>query len=114
MSRTRYVYTRGGVPLPEPIEVGEDYADTSGERQPVFTDRYMEGTRATDGTDISSRGKRRAYMQAHGLADADDFKGTWAKAAKEREAFYTGNYDRAGRREDIARALYRSKTGSKR
>lgn len=40
---------------------------------------------ATDGTDLSSRRKHREYMAHHGLAMADDFKGSWARAAAERE-----------------------------
>jgi len=83
MSRRRWTYTMGGVPLPEPVEVSEDFQSTS-ERQPVFTDRYMEGLRATDGTDISTRAKRRAYMEANGLADCSDFKQHWKKAEEER------------------------------
>lgn len=55
-------------------------------RVPVVTDRHYEGVRATDGTDIGSRAKRREYMHRHGLADADDFKGQWAKTAQARKA----------------------------
>ena len=73
---------------------------------PVVTDRYMEGVQATDGTDIGSRAKRRAYMQAHGLADADDFKGVWAKSAEERAARQAGVLDSAERREVIGRTAY--------
>lgn len=72
MTRRRYAYTMGGRPLPEPVEVSEDYHGGD-ERQPVFTDRHHEGNRAPDGTDIGSRSKRRAWMQATGSADASDF-----------------------------------------
>lgn len=105
MSRRRWLYTVGGRPLETPVEVSEDYVPPDSDRAPVFTDRYMEGARATDGTDIGSRQKRRAYMQAHGLADADDYKGVWAKAAEQRAAFYGGRHDTEARREAIARAL---------
>src|SRR5512145_1143689 len=40
---------------------------------PIMVDRFYEGSRATDGTDIGSRRKHRAYMKAHGLAPADDY-----------------------------------------
>lgn len=106
MTRRRWLYTEGGRPLPEPIEVGEESEDTSG-RMPVFTDRYMEGMRATDGADISSRQRRAEYMRRNNLADADDFKGTWARAAEQRAAFYGAKgHDRTARREAIGRALY--------
>lgn len=106
MSRRRWLYTMGGRPLEAPVEVSEDYVPPDAERAPVYTDRYMEGVTAPDGTDIGSRAKRRAYMQAHGLADADDYKETWAKAAQQRAAFYSGNHDREARREAVARALH--------
>lgn len=105
MSRRRWLYTSGGAPLPEPMEVSEDYVPPDSEKAPVFTDRYMEGVKAPDGTDIGSRAKRRAYMQANGLADADDYKGVWAKAAKEREAFFSGQHDTQARREAVAQAI---------
>ncbi|WFG54186.1 hypothetical protein Mx9_p79 [Myxococcus phage Mx9] len=107
VSRRRFVYR----PNPETgrveaVEVTPDYQSVE-ERQPVYTDRYMEGDRATDGTDIGSRTKRRAYMQANGLADADDFKGVWDKAEKQRADFFQGRHDTQARRQDIARAIER-------
>ena len=55
-------------------------------------DRHYDGLRAPDGTDISSRTKHREYMKANNLTVMDDFKGTWAKAQKEREAYRTGTH----------------------
>lgn len=67
----------------------------------VVSDLYMDGIRTADtGIDIGSRAKRRAYMQENGLADFDDFKGTWDKAEKERAA------PDPTMREDIERAFY--------
>lgn len=110
MSRRRWVYTQGGRPLPEPIEVTADWSDAPQVHAPV-TDLYMDGARATDGTDIGSRAKRRAYMKANNLADSDDFKEAWAKAAKEREeAFREGPKDPT-RREDVARAIAQVRRG---
>lgn len=51
----------------------------------VVTDRYMEGVRAEDGTDISSRQKRAEYMRRNGLADAADYRQHHAERPK-REA----------------------------
>lgn len=89
MSRRRWVYTEGGKPLPEPVEVSQDFQRYA-ERLPVVTDLYMDGTVATDGTDIGTRAKRRAYMKERGLADAADYKQHWEKKAAEREAFRRG------------------------
>jgi hypothetical protein len=47
-------------------------------------DRHYDGLRASDGTDISTRTKHREYMKRNGLTIADDFKGEWAKAERER------------------------------
>lgn len=73
-------------------------------RVPVFTDLYMDGAVATDGTDIGSRAKRRAYMQVNNLADFDDFKGTWERADKERREGSPQSYREL--REAVGRAAY--------
>jgi hypothetical protein len=106
MTRRRYVWDDEAKQL---VEVGEEWSDTPRGNAGPVTDLYMEGVRATDGTDIGSRKKRRAYMKANNLADADDFKGTWEKAAKEREAIRQGSD--SSRREAIARALETYKPG---
>lgn len=62
----------------------------SGLANALAGDRHYEGLRAPDGTDISSRTKHREYMKRTGLTTADDFKGVWQKAAKEREEFFSG------------------------
>lgn len=84
----------------------EDLGDDTGHHDvavvPVVTDRYMEGVRATDGADIGSRSKRREYMKALGLADADDFSDSFrAKVRQERE-----QQDTQERREVLGRAAY--------
>ena len=53
-------------------------------------DRHYDGLRASDGTDISTRSKHQAYMKANNLTIADDFKDVWAKARKDKDAYYTG------------------------
>jgi hypothetical protein len=58
-----------------------------------------------DGTVIDSKAKHRAYMRKHGLTTVDDFKGTWENARKERDNFYTGNWGKRERREDLARVI---------
>lgn len=106
--RRRFVYRpnpEGGVDC---IEVTPDYQSTA-ERMPVFTDRHLEGQRASDGTDIGSRGKRKEWMQRNGLADAADFTETWARAEAQRADFYEGRHDTKARREDVARAVYQLK-----
>src|SRR5688500_10932626 len=62
-------------------------------RTMVVSDLYMDGARATDGTDIGSRRKRREYMRENGLADADDYKQSWQKASAERAAALRGDVD---------------------
>lgn len=105
MSRRRYAYTRGGVPLPEPVEVPDDF-QSAAERMPIFGDGYMDGTRSPlDGADIGSRTKRREYMKLRGLADASDYSGTWEKAAQHRAAIQTGAVDKSERRAQVARAM---------
>jgi hypothetical protein len=66
-------------------------------------DRHYDGLQATDGTDISTRAKHRAYMKERGLTTVDDFAGTWKKQAAEREARMTGTD--STRKADIAAAI---------
>lgn len=104
----KFVY-RPGHPRASPrgFVAVEDLGDDRGVSDvvpvPVMTDRYMEGVQATDGTDIGSRRKRRDYMRANNLCDADDFKGVWRAARKERESIGQPNRER---REQVGRALY--------
>jgi hypothetical protein len=104
MTRRRWTYTMGGNPLSEPIEVTEDF-QAAPERSGalVMVDRFMEGDRATDGTDIGSRAKRRQYMQAHGLADVSDFTEHWKKAEAERNNLSRGKAERV---ESIRKAFH--------
>ena len=71
------------------LDLGDEAPQDQGRSGDNFMiDRWMEGaTSPVDGSDIGSRAKRREHMKAHGLVDANDFKGEWAAKAKEREAF---------------------------
>ena len=113
MTRRRFLYTDGGRPLDEPVEVTPDY-ERYDAKQPVFTDRHHEGQRAPDGTDIGSRRKRAEYMRLNGLADADDFKGSWVKARQERDNFFTGKGGASREiRETVGRAAYELQRGKR-
>jgi hypothetical protein len=66
-------------------EVPLDYQSGDEIRQvAIMGDRHYSGLRASDGADISSRAKHKAYMKRTGLTTADDFKETWHKAEKQR------------------------------
>jgi hypothetical protein len=93
----------GGNPLPEPLEVTEDF-QSAPERSGalVMVDRFMDGDRATDGTDIGSRAKRRDYMRVNGLAEVSDFTEHWKKAEAERNSHTRG---KAARVEAIRKAF---------
>lgn len=68
-------------------------------------ERHYEGLRATDGTDIGTRAKHRAYMRAHNLTTADDFASTWKRAEQERAGRLQG--DDPQRAQDVAQAVAR-------
>ena len=75
----------------------------------LITDRWREGSRATDGEDIGTRAKEREYMHRNGLAHAADFSNTWQQAAKQRaEYFSRGSVDRE-LMETVGRAAYELK-----
>ena len=71
----------------------------------IIGDRHYDGLKATDGTDISTRAKHRAYQKAHGYAMMDDFQGTFDKAREKRDAYFTEGKGGATRKEDVARAI---------
>lgn len=77
---------------------------------PVMVGRCHEGQVAPDGTDISTRSKRAAWMKATGHADYDDYKQIRAKAQAEKEAKARGEFkpDRQ-LRDFIGRELYKRK-----
>lgn len=102
MARRRYVQLPSG----QLVEVTPDYQPTPRNSDSVlWNDRHYDNLRATDGTDISSRAKHREYMKINGLTTVDDFKETWAKAAKEREDYFAGRRGSVTK-EDIARAIH--------
>jgi len=70
----------------------------------LYGDSIYEGMQASDGTDISTRSKHREYMKKNGLTTMDDFKQTWADAAKERAEYYQGKKGSISKG-DIARAI---------
>jgi len=70
---------------------------------PIMVDRFYENTCATDGTDIGSRAKHRAYMKERGLAPADDFSpGYYDRIKKDQK-----RAQEAARRDVVARAVYK-------
>ena len=71
-------------------------------------DRHYDGMRATDGTDISTRSKHKAYMKANNLTTADDYTQTWKKAEKEREAIRTGTQHDPALRAEISKQVYQT------
>jgi hypothetical protein len=73
---------------------------------PIMVDRFYEGAKATDGTDIGSRRKHRAYMKEHGLTTADDFGSEWKKAQARREAIKNGEMPSKTRREVLERVWH--------
>jgi hypothetical protein len=108
MSRRRWVYTDGGRPLPEPVEVTEDWHNPGNELGHKSEAEVYGNLQATDGTDLSSRRKHREYMKRNGLTISEDYRQTWAKAAQERADVFNGTStkDKKARREAVERAVY--------
>lgn len=77
----------------------------SGLANALAGDRHYDGLRASDGRDISSRSKHRAYMREKGLTTADDFKDTWAKAQKERDVLRAGTFQDKDLRETLTKEV---------
>jgi hypothetical protein len=76
----------------------------------IMVDRFMEGDRAPDGTDIGSRQKRKAWMAATDSVDFSDFKGARERRAKEEAAKARGEFKPDKPLRDlIGRELYKQK-----
>lgn len=76
----------------------------------VLSGRFYENTVATDGTDIGSRAKHRAYMRERGLTTADDYDskgGAWDKAEARRALGFMTPEQRKDRQERVDRELHR-------
>jgi hypothetical protein len=68
------------------MEVGDEYLQNVSRGTLagyIVSDRWLEGTRATDGTDIGSRRKTREYMQRNNLAHYDEIAPDIARAQRE-------------------------------
>lgn len=104
----RWVYTHQGLPLPEPVEVGADWTSAPQRAQVPTEELTYGGMRATDGADISSRKKHRAYMKRNNLTTIDDFKGQSEKNRARLEQVRKGGTvgQNKDRREAIGRAMY--------
>jgi hypothetical protein len=101
MPRTRYRWDEESQKL---VEVGSDWAPTA--RVEIDVDRHYENLAMQDGVVVGSRRQHREYLKSRNLALADDFKETWAKQQKQREAARQGDFDHKARREALGRALY--------
>jgi len=84
------------------VEVSDDYSPPPADHQNVlWNDRAYQDM---NDPRFNSRSSHREFMRQNGLTTADDFKGTWDKAAQQREAWYKEGRDPT-RREDVARAI---------
>lgn len=109
----RYIYD---AKLKQMVEVGADYDSNpcKGHGRLTSEGEQYDGLRATDGTDISSRKKRREFMKRNGLTDPSDY-GSYKKdgsflnkALEARRKHFSGEVDTSGgrRRADLARRLF--------
>lgn len=77
---------------------------------PIMSGRCHEGQVAPDGTDISTRAKRQAWMRATGNVDHADYKGVREAKQKEIEAKRRGEFKKdPALRDLIGRELYKRK-----
>lgn len=85
-------------------------------RGEIITYSHLDGLRATDGTDISTRAKRDEYMRIHGLAHAEDYREAMPAAQAARERFFRGEDPAIRRelRETVGRAAYQLQTQRRR
>lgn len=107
---SRWVYTQGGVPLPEPIEVGRDWTNPGASSTGDLGKFQYAGLRAPDGTPLDSRDAHRRYMREKGLALASDFTGTWERQAQERAKVLSGEAGHEDRKRAVAQAMEKARS----
>jgi hypothetical protein len=106
MNRRRWLYTQGGKPLPEPIEVDLEWRQPDAGPSHVSEGEVYGGLRQMDGTVTDSRKKLREWAKQNNLAHMDDFKESHAKAQEERRRAFTGEgYDTKARKEAVVEAF---------
>lgn len=76
------------------VPVDEDWTDAERRAQTATEGIVYGNSVAPDGTDISSRNKRRDYMKREGVADASDFTQHGKQKRKEREEHYSSGRNR--------------------
>jgi hypothetical protein len=106
VSRKRWIYQDGHA-----VEVPTGYEQSSDAQFVIIGDRHYDGLQATDGADISTRAKHRAYMKANGLTTMDDYTETWKKDAQRREDVLAGK-DK-NRKNDMVEAVQKLQAGYK-
>ncbi len=108
MPRRRFIWSRD---LDTLVEVTPDYEQPGRDdaRNRLASDAIYEGLQATDGTDISTRTKHRAYMRERGLTTVDDFTDTWKQAAEKRADLFEGRKGSVSK-DDIGRAIHQLET----
>ena len=107
MTRRRFVYTEGGQPLPEPIEVSEDWSNGTGPSKRSEAEVYGKLVTA-EGVDVSSRRRYREYCQTAGVTHYSDFKQVNERAAQRRQQFASGELTRSDCADAVGRAMYQA------
>lgn len=106
MSRRRFIWD------PEQgrtVEVTSDYVGQRRDEGRRSEEEVYGHCQATDGTDLSTRTRHRAYMSERGLAMASDYEGGyWQKKQAEMAAIRTpgSGHDSRERRETVGRLAY--------
>jgi len=107
MTRRRFVYFDGVA-----VEVTRDFVQEPARHDEVlWNDRSYDNMKATDGTDISSRAKHKAYMKEKGWTTADDFKSEFSPEGQKRLVEQRRNAINSSRKAQIIEAYQKVKAG---
>jgi hypothetical protein len=105
VSRRTYRYD---AELDAVVEVGADWEGAKRVGGHASEAEVFNNLRATDGTDISSRTKRREYMRATGTTDASDYSQSWKKQQAQRAETFNPRHSYNGSNEQRKQALARA------
>lgn len=84
----------------------EDLGDWQGTpdavNAPILSGRFYEGAKSTEGVDIGSRAKHKAYMKEHDLAMFSDYNPDWYERVRKEQH----RQEKKDRREVLERAFH--------
>lgn len=107
MSRKSFVYCE----IRKKLVPKEEFFTEEVGRAPMIMPDLPDILSSVDGKVIHGRAGMRVHNKMHNVTFTEDFKDTWASAARERERFFEGKTDKKARGLAVAESYERVRAG---